>query len=73
MTPRGRRHPTAAPTTRPSTLVLGCGALARELIELVDRNGLGDAGDVGCLPAPLHNRPEAIAPAVEAKLAELAP
>ena len=73
MTPRGRRHPTAAPTTRPSTLVLGCGALARELIELVDRNGLGDAVDVRCLPAPLHNRPEAIAPAVEAKLAELAP
>jgi hypothetical protein len=73
MTPSGRRNPTAAPTTRPSTLVLGCGALARELLELVDRNGLGDAVVVRCLPAPLHNRPEEIAPAVDAKLAELAP
>ena len=73
MTPSGRRNPTAAPTTRPSTLVLGCGARARELLELVDRNGLGDAVDVRCLPASLHNRPEEIAPAVEAKLAELAP
>ena len=61
MTPSGRRNPTAAPTTRPSTLVLGCGALARELLELVDRNGLGDAVDVRCLPAQLHNRPEEIA------------
>jgi hypothetical protein len=73
MTQRGRRHPTASPAARPSTLVLACGALARELLELVDRNGLGDAVDVRCLPAPLHNRPEQIAPAVEAKLAELAP
>ena len=73
MTQRGRRHATASSSASPSTLVLGCGALARELLDLVDRNGLGDAVDVRCLPAPLHNRPEQIAPLLDRKLAELAP
>ncbi len=74
MTERERR-PHAAPSApaRASTLVLGCGALARELLELVDRNGLAGAVDVRCLPAPLHNRPERIAPAVDAALREHAP
>jgi hypothetical protein len=54
----------------PGVLVLGCGALAHELLELVERNGLAGAVDVRCLSANLHNRPEH-APAVEAKLAEL--
>ena len=69
MTERGQR-PTASPAARHSTLVLGCGALARELLELVERNRLGDAMDVRCLPASLHNRPERIAPAVDAALRE---
>jgi hypothetical protein len=73
MTPTGRRHAVASSPGRPSTLVLGCGALARELLELVDRNGLGEAVDVRCLPASLHNRPEQIAPLLDQKLAELAP
>lgn len=72
MTERGRR-PTAPSTPLAPTLVLGCGALARELLELVERNGLAGAVDVRCLPARLHNRPAEIAPAVDAKLAELAP
>jgi hypothetical protein len=49
---------------RSSTLVIGCGALGRELVELVARDGL-DHVHVRCLPASLHNRPERIAPAVE--------
>jgi len=73
MTQRGRRHATASSSASPSTLVLGCGALARELLDLVDRNGLAGAVDVRCLPAPLHNRPEQIAPLLDRKLAELAP
>ena len=71
MTERARQ-PTASRTAGASTLVLGCGALARELLELVERNGLAAAVDVRCLPARLHNRPEEIAPAVDAKLRELA-
>ncbi len=70
MIARGRQRP-AVP--RASTLVLGCGALARELLELVDRNGLGESVDVRCLPASLHNRPEQIGPLLDRKLAELAP
>jgi Protein of unknown function (DUF1638) len=72
MTERGLR-PTAPSTTAAPTLVLGCGALARELLELVARNGLAGAVDVRCLPAQLHNRPHEIAPTVDAKLAQLAP
>jgi len=49
---------------RASTLVIGCGALGRELAQLVARDGL-DHVDVRCLPASLHNRPERIAPAVD--------
>lgn len=47
-----------------STLVIGCGALGRELVELVARDGLGHV-EVRCLPASLHNRPERIPAAVE--------
>jgi Protein of unknown function (DUF1638) len=68
MTERGR-----PPTAHAPTLVLGCGALARELLELVERSGLSGAVDVRCLPAALHNRPEEIGPQLDVKLAELAP
>lgn len=72
MTASGRQ-PTASSGALAPTLVLGCGALARELLELVERNGLASAVHVRCLPAQLHNRPVDIAPAVEVKLAQLAP
>jgi Protein of unknown function (DUF1638) len=49
---------------RASTLVIGCGALGRELVELVARDGLEHV-EVRCLPASLHNRPERIPAAVE--------
>ncbi|HYK94325.1 MAG TPA: DUF1638 domain-containing protein [Candidatus Dormibacteraeota bacterium] len=44
-------------------LVIGCGALANELVELTRRAGL-PAMDLTCLPAALHNRPEQIPGAV---------
>ncbi len=47
-----------------STLVIGCGALGRELVELVARDGL-DHVEVRCLPASLHNHPQRIPAAVE--------
>ncbi|HEX6300969.1 MAG TPA: DUF1638 domain-containing protein [Acidimicrobiia bacterium] len=51
----------------PSVLVIGCGALANELLEVVSRNGLRNIR-VECLPAILHNRPEKIPGAVRSRL-----
>ena len=51
----------------PSVLVLGCGALARELLDVATRNQLQNLR-VECLPAILHNRPEKIPDAVRARL-----
>lgn len=48
-------------------LVIGCGALANELVELTRRAGL-PAIDLTCLPASLHNRPERIPGAVTARI-----
>src|SRR5580658_10109182 len=53
--------------TRRSTLVIACGALAREIAALRRANAW-TALDVRCLPAELHNRPERIAPAVRAEV-----
>jgi hypothetical protein len=53
----------------PATLVIACGALAREIAALRRANGWS-ALDVRCLPAELHNRPERIAPAVRAAIHE---
>ena len=50
------------------TLVIACGALAREIV-LLQRGPLAHF-DVTCLPAKLHNRPERIAGAVRRKIAE---
>jgi hypothetical protein len=48
-------------------LVIGCGALARELVELTRHAGL-PAMDLTCLPAELHNRPGRIPGAVAARI-----
>jgi hypothetical protein len=52
---------------RPATLLIACGALAREIAALRRTNGWTSL-DVRCLPAQLHNRPELIAPAVRAEI-----
>ncbi|WP_109666041.1 DUF1638 domain-containing protein [Roseicyclus mahoneyensis] len=54
-----------APEGRGRVLLIGCGALAREVLDLIDANGW-DHLDLHCLPAILHNHPEKITPAVEA-------
>jgi Protein of unknown function (DUF1638) len=51
------------------TAIVACGALALHLKAIAARDGL--ALDVHPLPPELHNRPERIAPAVEAQIAEL--
>ena len=47
--------------------MIGCGALANELVELTRRAGL-PAMDLTCLPASLHNRPERIPEAVSSRI-----
>ncbi len=54
-------------TRRPRTLVIACGALARELVAVKQANGL-DHLDVTCLPAIWHNRPDKIPEAVRRKI-----
>ncbi len=48
-------------------LLLACGALAREIIDLIDANGW-TAFDIQCLPAKWHNTPEHIVPALRSKI-----
>ena len=52
-----------------SVLVIACGALAHELTRLKQLNDW-DNVSIQCLPAELHNRPEKIPAAVEAKILE---
>jgi hypothetical protein len=53
-------------------LVIGCGALARELVAVIDQAGLANV-DLTCLPATLHNRPGGIPEAVRAKIRSARP
>jgi hypothetical protein len=62
-TERAFQRAVAAPR---KTLVIACGALAREVVAL-SRGPLGGF-DVTCLPAQLHNRPERIPEAIRRKI-----
>jgi hypothetical protein len=55
------------PEPGPRVLVIGCGALARELVELTSRPGFEQI-DLTCLPATLHNRPGGIPALVREKI-----
>lgn len=57
--------PTPSDIAPPRTLLLACGALARELIAIRDANGWTQM-DLHCLPADLHLYPQKIPDAVEA-------
>jgi len=54
-----------APARAGRVLLIACGALAREILDLKAANGW-DHLDLTCLPANLHLRPERITAAVEA-------
>jgi len=76
--PQRRRHNACcqrgavpADPARPRVLILGCGAVARELADIIDRNDLAGF-EVECLPARLHNTPEQIPGAVERRLRKAA-
>jgi Protein of unknown function (DUF1638) len=62
--PAARRSEAPDPSR---VLVIGCGALARELVAVIDQAGL-DNVDLTCLPATLHNRPGGIPALVRAKI-----
>ena len=67
--------PEAAPERRGrdgSVLVIACGALAREIVDLIRLNGW-DHVDVACLPASLHNRPARIPELMREKIRENRP
>ena len=52
-----------------NTLVLACGALAKEVLALKTSMGLADSVfDLQCLPASYHNHPEKIIPALKETL-----
>jgi hypothetical protein len=51
----------------PRTLVIGCGALAQEMVALKRAHGWSRM-DLQCLPADLHNRPARIPEAVRDKI-----
>jgi hypothetical protein len=51
----------------PDTLVIACGALAKELLAAISLNSWSHLA-VTCLPAILHNRPERITEAVRRKI-----
>jgi len=53
----------------PRTLLIACGALAREVLALIERHGWSHM-TLTCLPAKLHNRPARIPEAVRAEIRE---
>lgn len=59
---------THSPGSAGSAVVVACGALAGELRAVLDQLGVADAVEVRYLPAPLHNRPDRIVPALSAEL-----
>jgi hypothetical protein len=58
-----------APAGHGRVLLLACGALAREILDLKAANGWNHL-DLACLPAILHNHPERIPGAVEDQVAK---
>jgi len=58
--PGDRPHP-------PKTMMIACGALARETLLLIERNKW-DFMDVTCLPASYHNHPQKIPEAMRTKI-----
>jgi hypothetical protein len=53
--------------TGPRVLVIACGALAREILDLIERHNL-DNFTLECLPARYHNEPDVIPEAVRERI-----
>ena len=61
-----------APPAPSRTLLIACGALAREVLALIRLNGWNHM-ELTCLPADLHNTPQGIPEAVRAKIRQARP
>jgi hypothetical protein len=61
-----------APTVPPRTLLIACGALAREVLALIRLNGWRHL-ELSCLPADLHNAPQRIPEAVRTRIRKARP
>ncbi len=57
------------PPEVPKTLLIACGALGREVTQLIAMNGWAHM-KVTCLPAKYHHTPDRIAPALRGKIRE---
>jgi hypothetical protein len=57
----------ASQVEKPQVLLLACGALGREIVDLVERNKW-QVFDIQCLPAKWHNTPQFIVPALREKI-----
>jgi Protein of unknown function (DUF1638) len=55
---------------RGTTLLIACGALSHEIVDLIETNRWTHL-DVACLPAKLHHTPNLIPDAIRAKIKEL--
>ncbi len=58
---------TSSTDTQHKTLLITCGAIAREIVAILSQNAL-DFMKVECLPAHLHNTPQLIPEAVRTKI-----
>lgn len=61
--PRRRRRPDLSEAAADRTLIIACGALAREIGGIIGRGAMGHIA-LKCLPATLHNTPDRIPEAV---------
>lgn len=65
---RGSPNYTAAPSPE-KICIIACGALAKEILDVVEVNGLSHIS-LTCLPAILHNSPEKIPDEIERSIGE---
>ncbi len=61
------RHGRGKAAKQETVLIIACGALAKEIVEIKKLNGWSHI-EIQCLPAEMHNRPEKIPAAVRAEI-----
>lgn len=54
-------------------LIITCGAIAKEILQIIKINNIESTFDLQCIPAILHNHPEKIAPLLKQKIEENKP
>lgn len=65
----GKKHPASDLSGSKRVLILACGALAREVLALIEQNALSHVS-LKCLPAILHNSPEKLPDAIRQSIRE---